>query len=211
MRSRGNSNPAFRIAARTRSRLSRTAESGSPTVVNDGRPLVTSTSTETVATSTPCSAAERTFASMNPVCEGARSASMTQDRYSRYGARTGLSVSESLLEAQHGGPILLNAITPTPVLPRRLARCLDTARGARPQGERNSDHCHDGDPDSVWPFAIRPHWSTSVDSRHLCPGAESRDAAQNRCMRTPDDEVAPSRAMTSGARGGPRRKVMHGE
>ena len=33
MRSDGNVNPAFRIAVRTRSRLSRTAESGSPTVV----------------------------------------------------------------------------------------------------------------------------------------------------------------------------------
>ena len=45
MRSTGKSKPAFRMAARTRSRLSRTVESGSPTVVKDGSPEVTSTST----------------------------------------------------------------------------------------------------------------------------------------------------------------------
>jgi hypothetical protein len=53
----------LRIAVRTRSRLSRTAESGSPTVMNAGNPAVTSTSTRTRAASTPRSAAERTWAS----------------------------------------------------------------------------------------------------------------------------------------------------
>ena len=64
MRSSGNSKPELLIAARTRSRLSRTVESGRPTVVNEGNPDVTSTSTKTVAASIPCSDAERTLASM---------------------------------------------------------------------------------------------------------------------------------------------------
>ena len=38
IRSDGNANPALRMAVRTRSRLSRTAESGSPTVVKAGKP-----------------------------------------------------------------------------------------------------------------------------------------------------------------------------
>src|SRR3989441_8219778 len=63
IRSAGKGKPALRIAVRTRSRLSRTAESGSPTVVNAGRPGVTSTSTRTRAASTPTRAADRTRAS----------------------------------------------------------------------------------------------------------------------------------------------------
>ena len=69
IRSIGNSRPTLWIAARTRSRLSRTVESGRPTVVNDGKPAVTSTSTKTVAASTPESVAERTRASTGPVWE----------------------------------------------------------------------------------------------------------------------------------------------
>ena len=41
----GYSKPEFRIARRTRSRLSRTLASGRPTIVNDGKPYETSTST----------------------------------------------------------------------------------------------------------------------------------------------------------------------
>src|SRR5215470_4703688 len=48
---------------RTRSRLSRTAESGSPTVVNAGSPLDTSTPTRTSTPSTPSSAADSMRAS----------------------------------------------------------------------------------------------------------------------------------------------------
>ncbi len=70
IRSIGNSKPALRMAARIRSRLSRTVESGSPTVAKQGSPGVTSTSTETAAASTPHSVAERTRASMGPVWEG---------------------------------------------------------------------------------------------------------------------------------------------
>src|SRR5262245_20324147 len=63
IRSEGKAKPALRIAVRTRSRLSRTAESGRPTVVNAGKPLVTSTSTRTSTASIPTSAAESTRAS----------------------------------------------------------------------------------------------------------------------------------------------------
>ena len=51
----GNSNPELTSAARTRSRDSRTAASGSPTSANDGRPWRTSTSTRTSRASTPSS------------------------------------------------------------------------------------------------------------------------------------------------------------
>src|SRR5262252_11230343 len=63
MRSEGKGKPALRMAVRTRSRLSRTAESGSPTVVNAGSPAVTSTSTRTSTPSTPSSAADSMRAS----------------------------------------------------------------------------------------------------------------------------------------------------
>ncbi len=54
MRVSGNSKPEFLIAARTRSRDSRTAVSGRPTTENDGRPSwPTSTSTLTSKASTP--------------------------------------------------------------------------------------------------------------------------------------------------------------
>ena len=57
----GNSKPEFRIALRTRSRLSRTLESGSPTILKAGRPNETSTSTSDA--SIPNSEAERNRAS----------------------------------------------------------------------------------------------------------------------------------------------------
>ena len=58
IRRAGNSNSELRIALRTRSRLSRTLESGRPTIVNVGRPNDTSTSTSTSEASTPTSEAE---------------------------------------------------------------------------------------------------------------------------------------------------------
>ncbi len=45
MRCGGNSKPELRMALRTRSRLSLTLVSGRPTIVNDGKPYPTSTST----------------------------------------------------------------------------------------------------------------------------------------------------------------------
>ena len=53
MRFCGNSKPEFVIAARTRSRASRTALSASPTIVNAGRPRRMSHSTQTRRASTP--------------------------------------------------------------------------------------------------------------------------------------------------------------
>jgi hypothetical protein len=61
---RGNSRPEFRMALCTRSRLSRTLASGSPTMVMAGSPpSETSTSTRTGKASTPKSAAVRRMAS----------------------------------------------------------------------------------------------------------------------------------------------------
>ena len=64
IRSMGKSKPELRMAARIRSRLSRTVESGSPTVEKLGRPLVTSTSTQTLRAWMPWIPAERMRASM---------------------------------------------------------------------------------------------------------------------------------------------------
>ena len=62
----GNSYPELRIALRIRSRLSRTLGSGSPTIVNPGRPNETSTSIVTGDASMPKTAADRRHASMPP-------------------------------------------------------------------------------------------------------------------------------------------------
>ncbi len=60
----GHGRPLDRTAARTRSRASRTAASGRPTIVKPGRPLETWTSTETARPTAPLSVAEATAASM---------------------------------------------------------------------------------------------------------------------------------------------------
>lgn len=57
-----NGSPLDRMAARTRSRDSRTAASGSPTMVNPGSPLDTCTPTETALAVAPVRTAERTAA-----------------------------------------------------------------------------------------------------------------------------------------------------
>ena len=59
----GQDKPLERMAARTRSRASRTAASGRPTTVKPGRPLETWTSTETGRPTAPISVAEPTEAS----------------------------------------------------------------------------------------------------------------------------------------------------
>ena len=59
----GNSKPQLRTAASTRSRLSRTAASGSPTIVNVGRPTPRSASTSTSRPSIPTVAQLSTRAS----------------------------------------------------------------------------------------------------------------------------------------------------
>ena len=64
IRRSGQGRPLERMAARTRSRASRTAASGSPTMVKPGRPLETWTSTETGRPTAPISVAEATEASM---------------------------------------------------------------------------------------------------------------------------------------------------
>ena len=64
MRRCGNSKPEFLMAARTRSRASCTAVSGSPTMVKAGRPGAMSTSTSTMDPSNPTTAQLRTRASV---------------------------------------------------------------------------------------------------------------------------------------------------
>ena len=66
----GNSKPEFRIALRTRSRLSRTLESGSPTILKAGSPKDTSTSTLTSDASIPNREAERRRASTSGLPQG---------------------------------------------------------------------------------------------------------------------------------------------
>ena len=56
----GHCRPLERIAARTLSRASRTAVSGSPTIVKLGRPLETWTSTDTAQPMAPFRVAEAT-------------------------------------------------------------------------------------------------------------------------------------------------------
>src|SRR5262249_57607964 len=62
--------------------LSGAAESGRPTVVKEGRPGATSTSTKTSSASTPRTVAERTHASMRRVSGGADRASTPRIGYS---------------------------------------------------------------------------------------------------------------------------------
>ena len=59
----GCTNPAFRIAPRTRSRASWSAASASPTIVNPGRPPATSTSTRITRPSRPTTVADSSVAS----------------------------------------------------------------------------------------------------------------------------------------------------
>ena len=66
MRRGGKTNPALRIAPRTRSRASWTAVSASPTIVKPGRPGATSTSTRMSRPSRPWSVADGTTANMAP-------------------------------------------------------------------------------------------------------------------------------------------------
>ena len=61
----GHGNPLERSAARTRSRDSRTAASGRPTMVNPGSPLDTWTSTETRRPTAPVRVAAAMEASMH--------------------------------------------------------------------------------------------------------------------------------------------------
>ena len=68
----GNSKPEFRIAARTRSRASRTARSPSPTIVNAGSPARMSTSTVTRRGSSPSMEKVVTWASTAANARGGR-------------------------------------------------------------------------------------------------------------------------------------------
>ncbi|GAH95245.1 unnamed protein product, partial [marine sediment metagenome] len=60
----GKVQPEFRIAARTRSLASWTAVSGKPTIVNEGKPGEISTSTSTIAPSSPTTAQLNTLANI---------------------------------------------------------------------------------------------------------------------------------------------------
>src|SRR5215471_15551089 len=110
---------------------------------------------------------------MDRVCEGARSASMTRDGYrdaDRSWTRDQRITNGSLLEAEHGRAILLDAVTPAPVLRVGVAYRLDPTGSASAQGERDADHCHDHDSDGVRPFALISHWPSPSN-----PGIHTRD------------------------------------
>ena len=110
MRSDGKAKPALRMAVRTRSRLSRTAESGRPTVVNAGKPGATSTSTRTSAASTPTSAAERTRASTKRLFDRfGRAVNVTDPEHPNslrdWSAQVAVGMSTGLmLESGNGAP-----------------------------------------------------------------------------------------------------------
>ena len=84
----GNSKPALRIAARTRSRASWIAVSGRPTIVRCGSPLETSTSTVTSAVSRPQSAQPTVFATA-PTAPSSVTAGRPSDRTTGHDPRTG--------------------------------------------------------------------------------------------------------------------------
>ena len=104
----GNSKPEFRIALRTRSRLSRTLASGRPTIVKVGSPNDTSTSTWTGQASTPKTAAVRTQAStrFDPM-QGGPQARITGSRW-----KQGASV-EDICGPRDGRTLAGTAIAPT--------------------------------------------------------------------------------------------------
>jgi hypothetical protein len=79
--STGNSSPALRMAARTRSRLSRTAGSGRPTVVKGRQAGRYVNLYEDSSASMPNTVADRMRASMARVSGPARIPSMRQYRY----------------------------------------------------------------------------------------------------------------------------------
>ena len=76
----GKSKPELRIALRIRSRLSRTDASGRPTMLKDGMPCETSTSTWTPQASMPKTAAERMHASMRAWLQTAAPSEMLEIR-----------------------------------------------------------------------------------------------------------------------------------
>src|SRR5438552_336637 len=104
----GYSKPALRSAARIRSLASRTAPSGSPTVVVCGRPEDTSTSTATRIASIPRSAPELTRASMPSGCRARRPAAI---------GRTGIGLRAvgCVPEALEGGRGLRGSLERPPV------------------------------------------------------------------------------------------------
>jgi hypothetical protein len=73
----------MRTAARTRSRLLLTAESGSRAMVKDGKPGVMSTSRNKVAGSILDRVAERTHASTGPAWKHLPNPSTPRNRYAR--------------------------------------------------------------------------------------------------------------------------------
>ncbi len=80
----GSLNPLFSSAPRIRTRPSRTPASGSPTMLQPGRPTATSTSTSMAAASIPTTAAEATRANM-PRVFASRVPTLRGRRRARYG------------------------------------------------------------------------------------------------------------------------------
>jgi hypothetical protein len=68
MRRAGSARPDATTAARTRSFASLTALSGSPTILNFGKPGATCTCTSTVRASMPSNATVATRWTMTPLC-----------------------------------------------------------------------------------------------------------------------------------------------
>src|SRR4051794_26625711 len=110
MRLAGNSKPELTIAARTRSRASRTALSASPTTVNAGSPRRISASTHTRRASTPSTANVVTRASIRAAPSGSATGAPRESgagarRWRRAGAVRAGSASEGgfqVVEANEG-------------------------------------------------------------------------------------------------------------
>ncbi len=103
-RQSGQGNPLDRMAARTRSRASRTAASGRPTMVKPGRPLETWTSTDTGCPTAPLSVAEATVASLWGNGRTRRAPGPGNIPTRSFAERLATRVSPNEQEAQRGDP-----------------------------------------------------------------------------------------------------------
>ena len=132
MRCGGNSKPELRIALRTRSRLSRTLASGSPTIPNVGKPNDTSTSTWTTEASTPKTAAVRTHASMRGRVAKASAPRMSRTFADRAGGqRSAEAATRSRRAAACAGTMLARLRLRDRIFSWSPARC-----GCRRDGSR---------------------------------------------------------------------------
>ena len=146
MRRRGNSKPQLASAARTRSRASRTAASGSPTTEKAGSPRWTSTSTRTGRASMPSSVNVRAVASIGDArpqrARGAPAVNSPSWRRDSDGLRVAARrVGESSLPARHGRDRAVRSLPPM-TAPATAARAaaeeLRRQRGSPPAAGRSS-------------------------------------------------------------------------